>query len=196
MSPPIATKETVLTKETKDNGSNAAAAAEEFFQELRIPQAEIDKAKATHGPTFLAAAAAHIRQRIADKWKRPIGTGYVIVLFRQPRKYFLELRNDGWHSPAERSNLAAAGGMKTTAAQVDRSALAREREARLASESARIARWCSLSEEMRAKVRAHIRQQQPLFSTQDDDSYVFRSTCIALAEQLSQTIVIFRKDAT
>jgi len=154
-----------------------------------IGMPETVKPAAEKDPSLAAAVLDHCQWRFKSRKMRPIASqaGYITNCFRSPFRYGFTRSGDEWSVPAGQPGKAATPrGMADREAEIARK---REEEARrnaerLDAETRRLDAWNARPEPVKNRVRAIVRARQPLFASDNDDFFPFRSRCVSMAEEM------------
>lgn len=168
------------------NKAAVAAAASFLNLELHIEAKHFERVS----PSLIEAVAAHLRERLAIPNKKPVGPGYVIGCLREPERFGFVRGPEGWRKPVE-ANLAAERARKQGHAKTSAALSSSCRDpAEVDFESARIRWWEALPAATQEAIREHVRGSSAsptLFADRNPDGFLFRSTCIRVAEDWHRT---------
>jgi hypothetical protein len=110
--------------------------------------------------------------------------GYVLACLRDPAKFgFVRDVAGDWMEPPDAVKVRAAKRLDATREAIaKREAEEKKAQERMAIETQRIERWNALPEPEKARIRAYVRKERPIFASNDNDSYVFVTSCIRVME--------------
>ncbi len=148
------------------------------------------------------AVLVHCRFRFTPcRRLRPIGNkaGYLVGCIRRPAENGFTRNSEGiWlapdgQPPRPEARTSLADRMEESAKRrADQAMEAAEKEKRIHEEWLRIKRWDARPEDLKAKVRQIVRQNEPLQSRGKHDEHIdFKSRCVALAEDMERHGALF-----